>query len=50
MPSRWAIDAGGKVRDSGCFEKGSNADRPLAANFSYHDSLPARCAVERAGG
>jgi hypothetical protein len=46
----WAIDAGGKVRDSGCFEKGSNVDHPLAADFAYDDSLPPRCAVEGAGG
>ncbi len=39
----WTIDAGGKVRDSGCFEKGSNVDHPLAADFSYSDSLPPRC-------
>ena len=42
----WAIDAGGKVRDSGCFEKGSNVDHPLGPNFSYDDSLPPRCTVE----
>jgi hypothetical protein len=42
----WAIDAGGRVRDSGCFEKGSNVDHPLSPNFSYDDSLPPRCAVE----
>jgi hypothetical protein len=46
----WAIDAGGKVRDSGCFEKGSNVDHPLAANFGYGDALPPRCATEGAGG
>jgi hypothetical protein len=45
----WTIDAGGKVRDSGCFEKGSNVDRPLAANFNYDDSLPPRCGAENAG-
>ena len=45
----WTIDAGGKVRDSGCFEKGSNVDHPLAADFSYSDSLPPRCSVEGAG-
>ena len=42
----WAIDAGGKVRDSGCFEKGSNVDHPLSPNFSYDDALPSRCTVE----
>ncbi len=42
----WTIDAGGRVRDSGCFEKGSNVDHPLSANFAYDDSLPPRCSVE----
>jgi hypothetical protein len=42
----WTIDAGGRVRDSGCFEKGSNVDYPLRANFAYDDSLPPRCSVE----
>jgi hypothetical protein len=42
----WTIDAGGRVRDSGCFEKGSNLDHPLRANFGYADSLPPRCSVE----
>jgi hypothetical protein len=42
----WTIDAGGKVRDSGCFEKSSNVDHPLAANFDYDDALPSRCNVE----
>lgn len=42
----WAIDAGGCVRDSGCFEKGSNVDRPLSSNFSYDDALPPRCTAE----
>ena len=42
----WTIDAGGRVRDSGCFEKGSNVDHALSANFSYDDSLPPRCSVE----
>jgi hypothetical protein len=40
----WTLDAGGKVRDSGCFEKGSGVDQPLAADFAYDDPLPARCA------
>jgi hypothetical protein len=44
----WTIDAGGKVRDSGCFDKGSNVDHPLAASFGYADSLPPRCGA--AGG
>jgi hypothetical protein len=39
----WAIDSGGRVRDSGCFEKGSNVDHPLRSNFSYDDALPPRC-------
>ena len=42
----WTIDAGGKVRDSGCFEKGSSVDHPLNANFNYDDSLPPQCSVE----
>jgi hypothetical protein len=42
----WTIDAGGNVRDSGCFEKGSSVDHPLAADFNYDDALPARCAPE----
>jgi hypothetical protein len=42
----WAIDAGGKVRDAGCFEKGSNVDLPLSPDFKYSDALPPRCAVE----
>ncbi len=46
----WTIDAGGKVRDAGCFEKGSNVDHPLAASFGYSDSLPPRCTVEGTGG
>jgi hypothetical protein len=46
----WTIDAGGKVRDSGCFEKGSNVDRPLATSFGYSDPLPPRCGVPGAGG
>ena len=41
----WTIDAGGKVRDSGCFEKGSNVDHPLAGSFSYSNSLPPRCSA-----
>ncbi len=40
----WTLDAGGKVRDSGCFEKGSGIDHPLADNFDYDDPLPVRCA------
>jgi hypothetical protein len=39
----WAIDAGGRVKDSGCFEKGSSVDFPLSPDFSYADSLPPRC-------
>jgi hypothetical protein len=46
----WTIDAGGKVRDSGCFEKGSNVDHPLAAGFGYGDSLPPHCGEPGAGG
>jgi hypothetical protein len=45
----WMIDAGGRVRDAGCFDKGSNVDLPLAANFAYDDSLPPRCAAESGG-
>jgi hypothetical protein len=39
----WTIDSGGHVRDSGCFEKGSNVDRPLSAEFRYDDALPPGC-------
>jgi hypothetical protein len=39
----WAIDSGGRIKDSGCFRKGSNVDFPLSPEFSYHDSLPPRC-------
>jgi hypothetical protein len=46
----WTIDSGGKVRDSGCFEKGSNVDHPLAAGFGYGDSLPPHCGEPGAGG
>ena len=42
----WAIDAGGQVKDSGCFEKGSYVDYPLSPDFNYDDSLPPRCTVE----
>jgi hypothetical protein len=45
----WTIDAGGKVRDSGCFDKGSNVDRPLAPTFGYSDSLPPRCGAPGTG-
>ncbi len=45
----WTIDAGGKVRDSGCFDKGSNVDHPLAPSFGYADSLPPRCGAPDAG-
>jgi hypothetical protein len=42
----WTIDASGRVRDSGCFEKGSNVDRPLSPEFRYDDALPPRCGAE----
>lgn len=42
----WALDSGGRVRDAGCFEKGSGVDHPLDPDFSYDDPLPVRCAVE----
>jgi hypothetical protein len=42
----WTLDAGGKVRDSGCFEKGSGVDHALDPSFSYDDPLPPRCAAE----
>jgi hypothetical protein len=42
----WAIDSGGKVKDSGCFDKGSNVDHPLGREFMYDDALPAQCAPE----
>jgi hypothetical protein len=40
----WAMDAGGTVKDSGCFDKGSNVDHVLSPDFHYDDALPARCA------
>jgi hypothetical protein len=40
----WTLDSNGRVRDSGCFEKGSNVDHPLSAAFRYYDALPPRCA------
>jgi hypothetical protein len=44
----WVIDGRGQVRDSGCFEKGSNVDRPLAPEFRYDDTLPAQgCAASQ---
>jgi hypothetical protein len=39
----WTMDEGGMVKDSGCFEKGSNLDQPLAASFRYDDALPPSC-------
>jgi hypothetical protein len=42
----WVIDGGGGVRDSGCFEKGSNVDRPLSADFNYDDALPPKCSPD----
>jgi Calcineurin-like phosphoesterase len=39
----WAMDAGGRVKDSGCFEKGSSVDFALSPDFNYDDSLPSRC-------
>jgi hypothetical protein len=42
----WALDAGGRVRDSGCFDKGSAVDRPLRPDFQYDDALPPRCEAE----
>jgi hypothetical protein len=42
----WTIDAGGKVKDSGCFQKGSNVDHPLSRGFRYDDALPAQCDPE----
>lgn len=42
----WTMDENGKVRDSGCFEKGSNVDYPLAPDFLFTDALPPRCAVD----
>jgi hypothetical protein len=39
----WAVDQDGRVRDSGCFERGSNVDRPLSRDFGYADPLPAGC-------
>ncbi len=42
----WALDAGGRVRDSGCFEKGGGVDQALDGNVKYDDPLPANCVVE----
>ncbi len=42
----WTIDENGNVHDSGCFEKGSNVDLPLSADFKYSDALPPRCSVD----
>lgn len=42
----WALDAGGRVRDSGCFEKGSGVDQALDEGFNYDDPLPVNCVVE----
>jgi hypothetical protein len=42
----WTMDENGRVRDSGCFEKGSNVDYPLAPDFLFTDALPPRCAVD----
>ncbi|HET9317893.1 MAG TPA: metallophosphoesterase [Vicinamibacteria bacterium] len=42
----WTIDESGTVHDSGCFEKGSNVDLPLASDFRYDDALPPRCALD----
>jgi hypothetical protein len=42
----WTIDENGRVHDAGCFEKGSNADLPLSADFRYDDALPPRCSVD----
>jgi hypothetical protein len=39
----WAVDQDGGVRDAGCFERGSNVDRPLSRDFGYNDPLPAGC-------
>lgn len=43
----WAVDHDGRVRDSGCFERGSNVDRPLSRDFGYADPLPPGCAPPR---
>lgn len=40
----WAVDHNGQVRDSGCFERGSNVDLPLSRDFGYADPLPSGCA------
>ena len=42
----WALDAGGRVRDSGCFEKGAGVDQALDPDFDYDDPLPPNCVVE----
>ena len=42
----WTIDENGNVHDAGCFEKGSNVDLPLSADFKYSDALPPRCSID----
>lgn len=42
----WVMDGAGHVKDSGCFDKGSNEDHPLSPDFKYDDSLPPRCSPE----
>ena len=43
----WTLDAGGKVRDSGCFKRGDNADRCITSPGGYEaDELA--CGVEPA--
>jgi hypothetical protein len=42
----WVMDGGGRVMDSGCFDKGSNVDHALSSDFKYDDSLPPRCSPE----
>jgi len=46
----WALDSAGRVRDSGCFDKGSNVDYPLSPDFHYADALPPRCGPDRPAG
>src|SRR4029450_10529565 len=42
----WTMDVNGRVRDAGCFERGSTFDLPLDPQFRYDDALPPHCAVD----
>jgi hypothetical protein len=44
----WVMDGSGRIRDSGCFDKGSNVDHPLQRGLLYDAPLPPRCAPPHA--